>query len=59
MFGKNKTSKFELFGSYLGQKDLLFKDSAIGFVRVPFTVNVWLYLTFSYIMALKSLKESK
>ncbi|EDL77040.1 lactotransferrin (predicted) [Rattus norvegicus] len=59
MFGKNKTSKFELFGSYLGQKDLLFKDSVIGFVRVPFTVNVWLYLTFSYIMALKSLKESK
>uniref|UniRef100_A0A8C2SHP2 Lactotransferrin n=1 Tax=Capra hircus TaxID=9925 RepID=A0A8C2SHP2_CAPHI len=34
-FGKNKSQRFQLFGSPEGRRDLLFKDSALGFVRIP------------------------
>uniref|UniRef100_A0A8C2SIU9 Lactotransferrin n=1 Tax=Capra hircus TaxID=9925 RepID=A0A8C2SIU9_CAPHI len=30
-FGKNKSQRFQLFGSPEGRRDLLFKDSALGF----------------------------
>lgn len=58
-FGKNKASEFQLFASFPGQKDLLFKDSAIGFVRVPPKVDVGLYLTFNYITSIQNLQKSK
>lgn len=58
-FGKNKASEFQLFASPSGQKDLLFKDSAIGFLRVPPKVDVGLYLTFNYITSILNLRKSK
>lgn len=58
-FGKNKASEFQLFASFPGQKDLLFKDSAIGFVRVPPKVDVGLYLTFNYVTSIQNLEKSK
>ncbi|MEJ1285855.1 lactotransferrin [Cricetulus griseus] len=58
-FGKNKASEFQLFASPSGQKDLLFKDSAIGFLRVPPKVDVGLYLTFNYITSILNLRKSE
>ncbi|XP_034339948.1 lactotransferrin [Arvicanthis niloticus] len=58
-FGKNKASEFQLFASFPGQKDLLFKDSAIGFVRVPPKVDVGLYLTFNYITSIQNLQKTQ
>ncbi|XP_072642601.1 lactotransferrin [Canis lupus baileyi] len=56
-FGKDKSSAFQLFGSPSGEKDLLFKDSAIGFLRIPSNIDSELYLGFNYINAIQSLKE--
>ncbi|XP_040595753.1 lactotransferrin [Mesocricetus auratus] len=58
-FGKNKASEFQLFASPEGQKDLLFKDSTIGFSRVPPKVDVGLYLTFNYITSIQNLRKSE
>jgi hypothetical protein len=58
-FGKKQASGFQLFASPSGQKDLLFKESAIGFVRVPQKVDVGLYLTFSYTTSIQNLNKSK
>nr|XP_025845550.1 lactotransferrin [Vulpes vulpes] len=58
-FGKDKSSAFQLFGSPRGEKDLLFKDSAIGFSRIPSNIDSELYLGFNYINAIQSLKESE
>lgn len=57
-FGKNKSSEFQLFASP-ESRDLLFKDSAIGFSRVPPKVDVGLYLTFNYITSIENLRRSK
>ncbi|XP_021510351.2 lactotransferrin [Meriones unguiculatus] len=56
-YGKDKASEFQLFVSSEGQRDLLFKDSAIGFERVPPYVDVGLYLTFNYITSILNLRK--
>lgn len=58
-FGKDKLSDFHLFVSPGGKKDLLFKDSAIGFERVPPKVDIGLYLGFGYSTAILNLRKSK
>ncbi|KAF7485492.1 lactotransferrin [Marmota monax] len=56
-FGKNKSPEFQLFGSPKGQKDLLFKDTALGFLRVPPKIDAGLYLGYGYFTAIKNLRE--
>uniref|UniRef100_A0A8C8ZCE1 Lactotransferrin n=1 Tax=Prolemur simus TaxID=1328070 RepID=A0A8C8ZCE1_PROSS len=58
-FGKNKSAAFQLFGSPRGQKDLLFKDSAIGFSRIPSNIDARLYLGFEYFTAIQNQRESE
>ncbi|XP_002813871.4 lactotransferrin [Pongo abelii] len=58
-FGKDKSTKFQLFGSPSGQKDLLFKDSAIGFSRVPPRIDSGLYLGSGYFTAIQNLRNSE
>ncbi|XP_059520279.1 lactotransferrin [Myotis daubentonii] len=57
-FGKGKSSAFQLFSSPRGQKDLLFKDNALGFLRIPPKIDAGLYLGSNYVTALKGLKET-
>ncbi|XP_032723743.1 lactotransferrin [Lontra canadensis] len=56
-FGKDKSSSFQLFGSPEGEKDLLFKDSAVGFLRIPSNIDSELYLGFDFISAFQGLRE--
>ncbi|XP_033618597.1 lactotransferrin [Fukomys damarensis] len=56
-FGRNKSSAFQLFGSPPGKKDLLFKDSALGFVRVPEKIDAGLYLGFGYLSSIRNMEE--
>ncbi|XP_047387288.1 lactotransferrin [Sciurus carolinensis] len=58
-FGKNKSSGFQLFSSPPGQKDLMFKDTALGFLRVPPKIDAGLYLGSNYFTAIKNLRESE
>uniref|UniRef100_H0WRM6 Serotransferrin n=1 Tax=Otolemur garnettii TaxID=30611 RepID=H0WRM6_OTOGA len=55
-FGRDKSDDFQLFSSSLG-KDLLFKDSAQGFLRVPSRMDFRLYLGYEYVTALRNLRE--
>ncbi|GAB1294592.1 Serotransferrin [Apodemus speciosus] len=55
-FGKGKSADFQLFGSPLG-KDLLFKDSAFGLLRVPPRMDYRLYLGHSYVTAIRNQRE--
>ncbi|VCX06938.1 unnamed protein product [Gulo gulo] len=55
-YGKDKSKAFQLFGSPLG-KDLLFKDSAQGLLRIPSKMDTWLYLGYDYVTALRNLRE--
>lgn len=55
-YGKDKSTAFQLFGSTLG-KDLLFKDSAQGLLRIPSKMDTWLYLGYEYVTALRNLRE--
>nr|XP_012421964.1 PREDICTED: serotransferrin isoform X2 [Odobenus rosmarus divergens] len=55
-YGKDKSKVFQLFSSPLG-KDLLFKDSAKGFLRIPPKMDTWLYLGYDYVTALRNLRE--
>ncbi|XP_045712983.1 lactotransferrin [Phyllostomus hastatus] len=57
-FGRGKSRRFELFSSPRGQKDLLFKDNALGFLRIPSKVDAGLYLGSGYLTAIKNLRES-
>ncbi|XP_036725385.1 lactotransferrin isoform X2 [Balaenoptera musculus] len=57
-FGKSSVQGFQLFGSPRGQKDLLFKDSALGFLRIPSKIDSGLYLGFRYLTALQGLRET-
>ncbi|XP_008152421.2 lactotransferrin [Eptesicus fuscus] len=57
-FGKGKSSAFQLFSSPPGQKDLLFKDNALGFLRIPSKIDAGLYLGSDYVTAIKGLKET-
>ncbi|GAB5576834.1 inhibitor of carbonic anhydrase [Prionailurus iriomotensis] len=55
-YGKDKSTAFQLFSSTLG-KDLLFKDSAQGLLRIPPKMDTWLYLGYEYVTALRNLRE--
>ncbi|VFV45195.1 serotransferrin isoform 1 [Lynx pardinus] len=55
-YGKDKSAAFQLFSSTLG-KDLLFKDSAQGLLRIPPKMDTWLYLGYEYVTALRNLRE--
>ncbi|XP_014439945.1 serotransferrin [Tupaia chinensis] len=55
-FGKGKSNDFQLFSSPHG-KDLLFKDSAHGFLKIPAGMNFRLYLGYQYLSALRNLRE--
>ncbi|KAK2090337.1 hypothetical protein P7K49_031593 [Saguinus oedipus] len=55
-FGKEKSKEFQLFGSPLG-KDLLFKDSAYGFLKVPPRMDAKMYLGYEYVTAIRNLRE--
>lgn len=55
-FGKGKSKDFQLFGSPLG-KDLLFKDSAFGLLRVPPRMDYRLYLGHNYVTAIRNQRE--
>ncbi|XP_019292415.2 serotransferrin [Panthera pardus] len=55
-YGKDKSTAFQLFSSTLG-KDLLFKDSAQGLLRIPSKMDTWLYLGYEYVTALRNLRE--
>ncbi|KAM4864019.1 serotransferrin-like [Urocitellus parryii] len=55
-FGKGKSGDFQLFSSPHG-KNLLFKDSALGFLRVPPKMDFRLYLGYEYVTAVRNLRE--
>ncbi|KAL2804358.1 serotransferrin isoform 3 [Daubentonia madagascariensis] len=55
-FGKDKSKDFQLFSSPHG-KDLLFKDSAQGFLKVPPRMDSRLYLGYEYVTAVRNLRE--
>ncbi|XP_014646858.1 PREDICTED: lactotransferrin [Ceratotherium simum simum] len=57
-FGKNKSSAFQLFGSPPETKDLLFKDAAVGFLRIPSKIDSGLYLGSGYLTAIQSLRQT-
>ncbi|XP_046528116.1 lactotransferrin [Equus quagga] len=57
-FGRNKSSAFQLFKSTPENKDLLFKDSALGFVRIPSQIDSGLYLGANYLTATQNLRET-
>ncbi|XP_054450510.1 lactotransferrin [Pteronotus mesoamericanus] len=57
-FGKGKSSGFQLFSSPPGQKDLLFKDETLRFLRIPAKVDAGLYLGYKYLTIINNLKES-
>ncbi|KAG8521623.1 Lactotransferrin [Galemys pyrenaicus] len=58
-FGKGKSSAFALFGSPPGQKDLLFRDSASGFLRIPRGIDSALYLGPSFLTAMRNLRKKE
>lgn len=55
-FGKGKSKDFQLFSSPFGI-NLLFKDSAIGLLRVPSKMDYKLYLGHNYVTAIRNLRE--
>uniref|UniRef100_A0A8C5YGA1 Transferrin n=1 Tax=Microcebus murinus TaxID=30608 RepID=A0A8C5YGA1_MICMU len=55
-FGKDKSKDFHLFSSPHG-KDLLFKDSAQGFLKVPPKMDSKMYLGYEYVTAVRNLRE--
>lgn len=57
-FGKGKSPAFQLFSSPSGQKDLLFKDNALGFERIPSKIDAGLYLGSKYLTAIKNLRQT-
>ncbi|XP_075404016.1 lactotransferrin [Tenrec ecaudatus] len=56
-FGKTKPPTFQLFASPPPAKDLLFKDSTMGFLRIPSKIDAGLYLGHHYYIALQNLRE--
>ncbi|XP_012376646.2 serotransferrin isoform X1 [Dasypus novemcinctus] len=55
-FGKGTSAEFQLFGSST-EKDLMFKNSAEGLVRIPAGMDCWLYLGYNYVTAIRNLKD--
>ncbi|NXX22697.1 TRFE protein, partial [Podargus strigoides] len=62
-FGVDTTGNFHLFGppggKDPGQKDLLFKDSAIQLKRIPSLMDSQLYLGFEYTSAIQSIRKDE
>ncbi|CAO2633806.1 Tf, partial [Lemmus lemmus] len=57
-FGKGKSKDFQLFDSPL-EKDLLFKNSAIGLLRIPSRMDYRLYLGHNYVTAIRNVREGQ
>ncbi|XP_057593902.1 serotransferrin-like [Hippopotamus amphibius kiboko] len=57
-FGIGTSEDFKLFSS-APDKDLLFKDSAKGFLKIPPKLDPQLYLGYEYVTALQNLREEK
>ncbi|MCQ7614250.1 hypothetical protein NP188_24505, partial [Salmonella enterica] len=55
-FGKGTNKDFQMFKSSPA-KDLLFKDSALGLLRVPSGMDSKLYLGYQYVTAVRNLQE--
>lgn len=55
-FGVDKSKEFHLFSSSQG-RDLLFKDSAQGFLRIPPRMDYRMYLGYQYVTAIRNLRE--
>ncbi|XP_005406866.1 PREDICTED: serotransferrin [Chinchilla lanigera] len=55
-FGKDKSKEFHLFSSPHG-KNLLFKDSAQGLLRIPPRMDYRMYLGYQYVTAIRNLRE--
>ncbi|XP_059519884.1 serotransferrin-like isoform X1 [Myotis daubentonii] len=55
-YGRGTSGDFQLFSSSQG-KDLLFKDSTQGFLKIPPKMDSWMYLGYEYASAIKNLKE--
>ncbi|XP_006868875.1 PREDICTED: lactotransferrin [Chrysochloris asiatica] len=56
-FGKTRPPAFQLFASPPSKKDLIFKDAALGFLRIPSKIDSELYVDYSYRTAFRNLKE--
>ncbi|XP_058144947.1 lactotransferrin [Dasypus novemcinctus] len=57
-FGKKSSGAFQIFGSPKG-KNLLFKDNAIGFLRIPSKIDARMYLGASYSAVFQNLRETE
>ncbi|XP_013209471.1 serotransferrin [Microtus ochrogaster] len=57
-FGKGKSKDFQLFDSPL-EKDLLFKNSAIGLLKIPSRMDYRLYLGHNYVTAIRNVREGE
>uniref|UniRef100_A0A8D1N2X7 Lactotransferrin n=1 Tax=Sus scrofa TaxID=9823 RepID=A0A8D1N2X7_PIG len=57
-FGKSNPQEFQLFGSPGQQKDLLFRDATIGFLKIPSKIDSKLYLGLPYLTAIQGLRET-
>lgn len=55
-FGKGTTKDFQLFSSPHGA-NLMFKDSAIGLLRVPPRMDYKIYLSHQYVTAIRNQRE--
>nr|KAF6335880.1 transferrin [Pipistrellus kuhlii] len=56
-YGRGTSGDFQLFSSSEG-KNLLFKDSTQGFLKVPPKMDAWMYLGYEYVSVMKNLKEN-
>lgn len=57
-FGKGQSKDFQLFDSPL-EKDLLFKNSAIGLLKIPSRMDYRLYLGHNYVTAIRNVREGQ
>ncbi|KAM6223875.1 serotransferrin [Rhynchocyon petersi] len=57
-FGKGTSGPFHIFSSPHG-KNLMFKDSAEGFLKIPSGMPTWQYLGYDYVTSLRNAKEGK
>ncbi|KAG8510344.1 Serotransferrin, partial [Galemys pyrenaicus] len=55
-YGKGTTKGFQIFSSDHG-KDLLFKDSAQGFLKIPPKMDTWMFLGYEYVTAVRNIRE--
>ncbi|CAO2633805.1 TF, partial [Lemmus lemmus] len=55
---QGKSKDFQLFDSPL-EKDLLFKNSAIGLLRIPSRMDYRLYLGHNYVTAIRNVREGQ